>query len=362
MILQLRQAFLKNGYRLIQTSMTEITGFCKEMGAFGYCICMIDDRNGFLNAAGKKDYVIRQMQVFLREKTGVTYQCLGVIVTDQAERTKTYTEGTENYWLVDVQSGRLLVYEDQPAVFADARRCIEDVVYTEYGIGRQADVGRIPYGRNNPYPYTGSYRRTDQNRNSSRVKAFHLTPVNTCLLAVNIVVFLILELLGNTESAGFIYHWGGMTIESVLEGHEYWRLLTCAFLHFGVSHLFSNMLVLAFVGDNLERALGSVKYLVFYILSAIGSSFISCLWMFLQGDHYVVSAGASGAIFAVLGGIFYVLIKNHGRKDDLSTVKVGLFLAFSILQGFTSVTTNNSAHISGLFFGVILAAVLYQRD
>ncbi len=357
MIEKLQQAFARKGYGRIQTNAAEVTGFYKEAEEQGYCVCIIDDRNNFLNGAGKKDYLISQICSFLQEKRGVPCCGLGIIVTDQPERTKESAVGAEKYWLADEASGRLIVYEDQPGEFLDARGCIETVLYDGGWASQTEDSAEnIPYG--NSY-----YRSHDfPGRNTERVGAFHLTPVNTCLVILNVLLFLILEYMGDTESAEFIYRYGGMTIESVMEEHQYWRLLACAFLHFGISHLFSNMLVLAFVGDNLERALGSVKYLALYLLGGIGSSFLSCLWMFLNKEYNVVSAGASGAVFAVLGGIFYVLLKNHGRKDDLSTGKVGMFLAFSIFQGLTSVTTNNSAHISGLLLGLILAAVLYQND
>lgn len=351
MIERLQQAFARKGYGRIQTSVAEVNGFYKEANGKGYCVCIIDDRHNFLNAAGKKDYLIRQMGSFLQEKRNMPCTSLGMIVTNQAERTKTYAVGEEHYWMVDEGTCRLIVYEDQPVEFLDVRSCVEEVLY------RGEAMGTAGYGLQSGNIYDTARRSYEK----GGVRAFHLTPVNTCLVVVNVVLFLILEFMGNTESAEFIYQYGGMTIESVIREHQYWRLLSCAFLHFGISHLFSNMLVLAFVGDNLERALGSVKYLALYLLGGIGSSFLSCVWMFLNQEYNVVSAGASGAVFAVLGGVFYVLLKNHGRKDDLSTGKVGMFLLFSLLQGFTSVTTNNSAHISGLLLGVVLAAVLYQK-
>ncbi len=372
MLEKLQQAFIQKGYSRIQTNSAEVVGFYKESNGQGYCICIIDDTHSFLNAAGKKDYLIRQLGLFMQEKRSVPCACLGLIVTDQVERTRAYAAGTEKYWLADQGSGRLVVYEDQPAEFLDVRNLAEEAIYTggtggmgtgAYQSGWQWESTGSGYETSN-IPYGSGYSRSRnvQRKPTGRVQAFHLTPVNTCLVVLNVLVFIVLELIGNTENAEFIYRFGGMTIESVLESHQYWRLLSCAFLHFGISHLFSNMLVLAFVGDNLERALGSIKYLAFYLLGALGSSFLSCLWMYLNDECYVVSAGASGAIFAVLGGIFYVLIKNHGHKDDLSTGKVGMFLVFSILQGLTSVTTNNSAHISGLLIGVVLAAVLYQQE
>ena len=60
---------------------------------------------------------------------------------------------------------------------------------------------------------------------------------------------------------------GAMYGPCVLEDHEYYRLLTSMFMHFGINHIVNNMLVLFVLGDNLERALGKVKYLLFPVQS-----------------------------------------------------------------------------------------------
>ena len=74
------------------------------------------------------------------------------------------------------------------------------------------------------------------------------------------------------------------------------------------------MLVLAFIGDNLERALGSVRYAWLYLICAVGSSAISIAWNIYSGTRQL-SAGASGAIFGVVGALVVILIRNHGRLE-----------------------------------------------
>lgn len=87
--------------------------------------------------------------------------------------------------------------------------------------------------------------------------------VNGTLIVLNILYFLYLELTGSTEDAYFMLDHGAMYGPFILENHEYYRLLTSIFMHFGIDHIVNNMLVLFVLGDNLERALGKVKYLIF---------------------------------------------------------------------------------------------------
>lgn len=183
--------------------------------------------------------------------------------------------------------------------------------------------------------------------------------VNTMLIAVNVIYFLYLEIVGSTENVGFMYAHGALLSPAVLIDKEYYRLLTAMFMHFGISHIVNNMLVLFVLGDNLERALGHVKYLVLYFVCGIGSNWIS---MYLKGvDSFTVAAGASGAIFGVIGGLLYAVTINKGQLEDLSTRQLVVMIGFSLYFGFTSSGVDNMAHISGLVLGILLGLILYRR-
>lgn len=191
-----------------------------------------------------------------------------------------------------------------------------------------------------------------------RTKSYDIC--NKIIVAINIIVFLILEWLGDTESSMFMYEHGAMFPEAVLAEQEWYRLFTCMFIHFGIQHLGNNMLILFFLGDNLERAMGHVKYLMVYILSGLCGSCLSMMHMVQSGD-YAVSGGASGAIFGVIGALIYVVVRNRGKLEELTTKRLILMAALSLYHGFTASGVDNLAHIGGIVSGFILAVLLYRK-
>ena len=112
--------------------------------------------------------------------------------------------------------------------------------------------------------------------------------------------------------------------------------------------------------------MGPVRYLIFYLLCGIGANLVSVAVGVFQETQLglpvtTVSAGASGAIFGVAGGLFAVVIANRGRIRDLNVRQVGLMVILSLYLGFRSVETDNLAHVAGAVIGFILAAFFYCR-
>ncbi|MDJ8939433.1 rhomboid family intramembrane serine protease, partial [Clostridium perfringens] len=80
------------------------------------------------------------------------------------------------------------------------------------------------------------------------------------------------------------------------------------------------------------------------------------------GDYrLIVSAGASGAIFGVIGGLLYAVVVNRGRLEDLSTRQLVVVIVCSLYFGFSSTGVDNAAHIAGLFVGILMGIVLYRK-
>ena len=186
--------------------------------------------------------------------------------------------------------------------------------------------------------------------------------VNGAIIAVNVVYFLFLETAGSTLSTRFMIRMGAMYAPLIFEEGEYYRLFTSMFMHFGSRHLFNNMLVLFLLGDNLERALGHVKYLFFYLLCGLGGNLFSLVMGNAAGiDYQTVSAGASGAIFGVVGGLIYAVAVNRGRLEDLSTRQLMFLTVVTLYHGFINTGINNAAHIGGLLTGLVLGLLLYRK-
>ncbi len=189
-----------------------------------------------------------------------------------------------------------------------------------------------------------------------------LTPkpyVTPALIAVNTMMFLVAVALGggvlvaNPE----IMIGLGTDYTPLTLGGQWWRLLTSVFLHFGLLHLAFNMWALYVNGRLAERIFGSVRFLVIYLVAGLAGSLASLLW------HPVVNgAGASGAIFGVLGALLAFFVKKEGGVPA-SVTKAQLriaviFVAYSLLNGARYRGIDNAAHMGGLVGGFLLGYVL----
>lgn len=93
-------------------------------------------------------------------------------------------------------------------------------------------------------------------------------PIMTIIFVViNVLVFVVLEIMGDTQNSEFMAEHGAVWPPYVSEGHEYWRLLTATFMHFGFEHIANNMLILVCAGMILEKALGHVKFTILYLIA-----------------------------------------------------------------------------------------------
>jgi rhomboid protease GluP len=185
------------------------------------------------------------------------------------------------------------------------------------------------------------------------------TPITYLLVALNIGVFVLMALNGyglvNVNPAMAV-DWGSNYGPMTLNG-EWWRLLTSTFIHFGLVHIAFNMYVLFASGRLIERIFGSSHFLLLYLFSGLTGSMVSLL-----SNPFVNSAGASGAIFGIFGGILaFVLNKKNAVPPDVMlehSKSTAIFIAYNLLNGFTHSGIDNGAHIGGLVGGICLGYLL----
>ena len=181
------------------------------------------------------------------------------------------------------------------------------------------------------------------------------------LIFLNVIVYLGLEITGNTESATFMKEYGAIFPPDIVEKGQYWRLLTATFMHFGLPHLLSNMVILGSAGQILEKALGKWKFLALYLLAGIGGSALSCGQMLASGD-YGVAAGASGAVFGIIGGLTWIVIVHKGRYETLTGKGLAIMIGLCLYYGITTGNVDNWGHIGGLVMGFLLGIIFYRRN
>jgi rhomboid protease GluP len=201
------------------------------------------------------------------------------------------------------------------------------------------------------------------------VRNFHLllqtaTPrtfVSWFLLGANAAVFLAMAAGGAgllSPEADKLIAWGADYGPKTLSGQP-WRLLTAMFVHIGIVHLACNMWALWQVGPFVERLLGNASFAVLYLLAGLAGGLTSLAW-----NPYIVSAGASGAIFGVFGAIVACLIRLR-RQIPVSALAVLwkstlICVAFNVYLGITTPGIDNAAHLGGLAAGLIVGLALVR--
>lgn len=184
--------------------------------------------------------------------------------------------------------------------------------------------------------------------------------VTYALIAINVAVFFFDEIFfGSTLDTGVLIRAGGAYVPYISSG-QYWRLFTAMFMHSGMQHLLNNMVMLFVLGTSLEYLLGHVKYAVLYVLCGLAAN-IAAWRYYAAADANVVSVGASGAIFAVMGAVIYIVIRNKGQAAGLSIRQMLVMLAFSVYFSFIGSNIAATAHIAGLISGFIAAVLLYRK-
>ena len=168
--------------------------------------------------------------------------------------------------------------------------------------------------------------------------------VTYTLIGLNVALFLLQYLGGINEVAG---DWGMWPV-GIAVGGEWWRLLTGAFLHGSFLHIAFNMYVLFALGPTLERVLGHVRYLMLYLIAALGGGVAS----YAFSDMRTVSVGASGAIFGLMGALIVA-----GRRLNYDIKQVVILLGINVVIGFLAPGVDWRAHLGGLITGAAVAAV-----
>lgn len=179
------------------------------------------------------------------------------------------------------------------------------------------------------------------------------TPYITYILIFINILFYVLSIISNS-----FYNSMVLNPSKILNG-EYYRLLSCIFMHGGIIHLLCNMYCLYVIGPQVESFFGKIKYIVIYLLSGIIGSLMSL------SITNSISLGASGAIFGLLGSILYfgyhyrVYLSQAIKSQIIPLIVLNIFLGF-ILNG-----VDNAAHIGGLIGGVLvsmMAGVKYKSS
>lgn len=334
---EIQDIFFREGYRFFRVKPEDIGVFYKYYQEGFHVVMLVDAEHGF-SVSGEQHRMIvdRVKSIFYHPQGKLAdfpegfpvyhVELLTLLEGRDTEQIRTLCASGENIWGYLTAGDQLLIYENQPGDFWGLRAALEGI--TQCSAQKAASI----------------------------FSAY----ITIGIVAINIIVYLVLEWLGDTEDALFIASHGGMYPLFLLYNHQWWRILTAGFIHFGVSHLANNMVVFALIGERLERTVGHVRMAVIYLVSLIGGGMLSYAAMLHTGE-FAVSAGASGAVFGVIGGMLWVVILHRGRFEGMTARRYIFMIVLSLYYGFTSINIDNWAHIGGVVAGFITGVILYHR-
>ncbi len=187
-------------------------------------------------------------------------------------------------------------------------------------------------------------------------------PIVITLIVLNVAAFAVELRLGYRTNSDALFRLGELDPFAVIFGHQYWRLLTALFLHYGILHLLFNLFALYVLGPPLERAIGGIRFLACYLISGLGSSAGVILLTLLHLIRPERLVGASGCVMGVVGAWAGFLLQ-HRHLPDVRRRLNNIVLIIAIQTAFDISTPQISmpAHLCGLATGFLLGLLIARR-
>ncbi len=191
--------------------------------------------------------------------------------------------------------------------------------------------------------------------------------ITRLLIIVNVLAFIwevlasgggMLSLMGgNTQGVANVLEAGALWPAAALVDHQWWRILTSAFLHGGLLHIGVNMISLWALGRFIESAAGPVRMTLIYFASLVASG-LGVIYLSPAANALVPTLGASGAIFGLFGALFAIGFKLGRPGMQLIRANLGI-LILNLVITFTVPQIAWEAHVAGLVAGFLLTLLIY---
>lgn len=340
---ELEHLLIEQGFQKVPSNLPEFTFFFRRESTYVNVLHVIDYRAEIYLTEEGCAHVRGKIAEFFGGKGIMDTHILSLLICADPEKARKLCVQDAFCWLIDPEENRLYIYENQIPDFYGMKKNLEDFLF-EVALHRaepEASAQQIkPYGSGN--------------REQSDFRAgWRKSCVNMILVAVNVILFLICTFTGE-----MIYNVGTFSVEQLIGDGEWYRMVTSMFLHADISHIVSNMLLLYYIGNIVERQIGHLPYLVLYFLSGLTGNVFSAGYELLSGE-FVSTLGASGAVFGVEGALLMLALVHKGRITDMTTGRIAFAITFSLYCGFTSSYVNNAAHIGGVLAGFLAAGLLW---
>ncbi len=382
MVEKLAEYFWYNDYGVQKTNFANVRILYKADGTSVNIVVLFDFDMPPAITEEQYLHIQNQIENGYHRKGYLVVRVLCLICTKDVAAAKPYCQSTSyTNWVIDIEAQRLMIFENQTDQFGDVAKQIDDLLHrqpqrkvpepettnpttnthtTSTSSSQQMpDFDEPVYTTNIPSKKEMKQQTSrgssiqEPNRSFLSGKAM----VTILLILINTIVFLAMEFTGG-ETISTYMSWGATSYYEIVQDHEIYRLFTAVFLHANVSHIVSNMVVLAVVGYYLEPAFGSVRFLITYLAAGVIAN-IGSVYFFQDPGSLIVGLGASGAISGVMGALLFLMVRYRNNLMSMRSVQFFVILAGTAYKSFKPQTgVDNVCHIIGFISGIIVFVIL----
>jgi len=259
-------------------------------------------------------------------------------------------EGVEEYfgqqifsifWHLNLETGEITVPKGQPKKLFNLREMISKARKNMSSETEEKTFAEI----------------TSRAENLRPVAKHRYPIISIALILINALILGLMYLEGYTdENISVPVRFGAIVSHFVIQNGEWYRLFTAMFLHFGVAHFFSNAVGILIFGTRLERYLGRRIFCAVYIFSGLLGSVFSLVHLHFA-QPFVVSAGASGAVYGIVGAIFIYTRISKRSIELLNSYVMLIYIGLGFVVGFSIPNIDNFAHLGGLVGGMLIGGI-----
>lgn len=346
------QHITKFGYRKLDTYLRNVSVLMGEHESGPHILAVISQNH----SATLSGWQLTNYRLELERLTG-TDEILFVVFTTNVQTVRYQMNEDAGHWIIGLETG-LEIDAGQPGEFYGLKNVVFEI---------ESFPGSDEHSFSNVEEAVTRMEQMPPPRKPRRSAKEIVFTVAVLMIFINVIVFLadlyfVAKQGGNVlEDGGPLYWWGTLFANIDVLDHQYYRMLTCMFLHSGFMHLAGNMVTLYFIGTALEKVVGHVRFLVIYIVGGLVGSVVQYIYYTNASSEPVAMLGASGAIFAAIGAFLYVLIRNYKEINRRTIPRYIVYIALSIYSGVANPQISLSAHLGGFFGGLVLAVLLYHK-
>ncbi len=316
---------LHQGFQELTLKKQGIYGFFKKQADTNYCTVFIN----MPSELPENPWIIRYEEKLIKDNIlleGDT-KFLFVYITNETDKIRCLCEdNADGHWIVDPITKQLIIFENQISNFCGLKDAIESTLSNG-----EEKTGYVP-------SYTLG------------------------IILINILIFVFTFMICNLQQREILFEKGGMFWPAITVGKEFYRFITSMFLHFGFEHLANNLFLFFIIGSYVEEHIGHTKFVFLYFVSGILAGVVSMGYNMFR-NKFILCAGASGAIFGVVGALACLVIFSKVVRKDITGPRLLFFLAIIFFSSFQEKNVDNMAHLGGLLSGFLymLAIMIIDR-